>query len=299
MAAHETGFPRGSGSDWAVYGALRDLCDWWSLASNHPDSAQRTLPVNISLGSSYASSFAIEMLAYALDHGPLVFAAMGNEGRTAAEYPAAYSGVVAVGASDGRDARADFSSTGNWLSVCAPGFDIISTGSESSSAYAWDSGTSMAAPFVTGLAAYMLAYAPALDPARVKQALEDSADRVGGAAGYSKEFGYGRVNVKRALEHATGPAPPDSAFRYCHARILISLRRGATALPGIDVYLYDDCGDYVDLGISDSRGSACFMLLRQGAYCATATWGGRTLRVAGLALTGAPGEEDLRAELAF
>jgi len=76
------------------------------------------------------------------------------------------------------------------MSVCVPGFDIISTFNASTSDYECDSGTSMAAPFVTGLAANILAYDPNLQPDQMKTIIENTADKIGGATGYSADFGY-------------------------------------------------------------------------------------------------------------
>ena len=298
------GASSGSGSDWAVYGALKELADWWAVSTNHEDTAQVTLPVNLSLGSSYASSFEIEMIAYALERKVLVFAAMGNDGRTTVEYPAAYSGVVAVGATDGMDERAEFSTTGTWMSVCAPGFDIISTFNGSSSDYEWESGSSMATPFVTGLAAYLLAYAPNLEPDQVKTVLEESADLVGEATGYTKEFGYGRVNVKKALELATGSSLPASGSVYSGAlfTIRVTLTNATTAttsaLDGQKVYLYTSSGDFVEVGISDSEGEVSFTLLARGTYTAKAGYGGTT-KSASFTVAGGADEADASATIAF
>ena len=159
---NESDYLNGSGSDWAIYGALADVTNWWATSANHSSSTQVTLPVNMSLGGYYASEFEMEMISYALQHNVAVIAAMGNDGRTTAEYPAAYTGVIAVGATDGTDQITPFSTSGSWIAVSAPGLDIISTYNGSSTDYEYDSGTSMATPFVTGLSAYTLAYAPAL-----------------------------------------------------------------------------------------------------------------------------------------
>jgi subtilisin family serine protease len=232
LADYEADNDQGSGSDWAVFGALEDLADWWAVQGNHPDTTQITLPVNMSLGSSYASSFEIEAIAYALKKNVLVFAAMGNDGSATVEYPAGYSGVVAVGATTGIDTKAEFSTSGSWMSVCAPGYDIISTYNGSSSDYEWLSGTSMAAPFVTGLAAYMLACAPDLEPGQVKAVLEQTADKIGDATGYSSDFGYGRVDALASLDLATGKSGtlPAAGVSYSVASIVVSVTASGSAL---------------------------------------------------------------------
>jgi subtilisin family serine protease len=306
LTDNETDSDSGSGSDWAVYGALEDLTSWWATASNHSDSSQVTLPVNLSLGSYYASSFEIEMIAYALENKVLVVAAMGNDGKKTVEYPAAYTGVVAVGATDGSDEKAEFSTTGAWMSVCAPGFDIISTysdGTDSDSAdYAWESGTSMATPFVTGLAAYMLSYAPSLEPDQVKTVLEESADLVGGETAYSTDYGYGRVNAKSALALATGASGtvPSSGSVYSTATLTIAVTyNNGTALAGRAVYLYDSSGDYVEVGITCSEGTVSFTLLKPDTYIAKASYGGTAKSATGLVISGGSSASDESATIAF
>ncbi len=293
-----------SGGDWAVYGALKDLADWWSNSgayagtTQHADTSQITLPVNMSLGSTYASPFEMEMIAYALRKHVLVCASMGNDGRTTAEYPAAYTGVLAVGATTGADEGAIFSTTGDWMSVSAPGFDIISTFNGSNNDYEWDSGTSMAAPFVTGLAAYLLSYAPALTPDQVKSVIEMSADKVGDTASYgagsygsasysySSLFGYGRVNVKSALDLVTGHAKnssgaiiaipaPGSVYSTGTLTITLSSASGTSPTADQEIYLYDASGAFVESGFTSDtqyvalpQGQAQFSLLKSGAYTA-------------------------------
>ena len=265
----------GSGSDWAIYGALEDVTKWW--ISNH--GTQTTLPVNMSLGGFYASEFEMEMITYALQNHVVVIAAMGNDGRTTAEYPAAYTGVIAVGATDGTDQITPFSTSGSWIAVSAPGLDIISTYNGSSSDYEYDSGTSMATPFVTGLSAYTLAYAPALLPDQLKTVLMDSADSIDGssASAISTSYGAGRVDVLKTLTFATGSSVPASGSVYSSQPITVTVNvgSGASATPTADiaVYLYDSSGNYIEDGYTGSDGTISFWLLKPGSYTAKANDG--------------------------
>ncbi len=283
-----------SGSDWAVYGSLYHLATWWSARSDgtnayNANSTQVTLPVNMSLGSFAASSFEAEILSYALAKNVLVVAAMGNDGKTTAEYPAAYSGVIGVGATDGTDARASFSTTGSWQSVCAPGFDIISTYNGSTKDYEYDSGTSMATPFVTGLIAYMIAYNPSLSPSQIKHVLESTADKIGGATGFTIDAGYGRVNVLKAVAGATNSTLTGEASTYCStAAITVTVTSGGSPLGEVPVYLYDSTGNYVEAALtasagnysttssldSSGAGTVSFWLLAPGSYVAKANRNG-------------------------
>lgn len=167
--------------------------------------------VNMSLGDEGTSSLLREAVRYAQARDVLVVAASGNfeEGRHATtntmNYPAAYPGVMAVGATDEGDALADFSFWGRWLSVTAPGVDIHSSvpGDGSLDAaeqgdYQSEQGTSMAAPFVAGVAALVRSRFPTLTAAQVKQRIEATAVDLGDP-GYDPKFGHGRIDALRAV----------------------------------------------------------------------------------------------------
>ncbi len=85
---------------------------------------------------------------------------MGNDNTNTPSYPAAYPGVLAVGATQPTDERAPFSNFGPHIGVAAPGVDVLST--VWNDGYATMSGTSMASPHVAGVAALILSMNPAL-----------------------------------------------------------------------------------------------------------------------------------------
>lgn len=272
---NETDSENGSGSDWAVYGALADLTAWWSTASNHSASTQVTLPVNMSLGGYYADQFEAEMLSYALQNNVVVIAAMGNDGKITAEYPGAYTGVIAVGATTGADTAASFTTQGSWMSVSAPGLDILSSYNGSTSDYEYDSGTSMATPFVTGLSAYALAYSPTLLPDQLKTVLMNSADSLGGSSStnVSTSYGAGRVNVYNTLYNAQNNVPGSGSV-YSAYPITVTVTVRSTATANIPVYLYDSTGStFCQVGYTGSTGAVSFWLLKPGSYLAKANNG--------------------------
>lgn len=158
-------------------------------------------------------------MSYAQSHGVLVVAAAGNESSTALSYPAAYPGVIAVGATDAGGHRASFSNYGSWVTVGAPGVGIYSTvppaGSlfwpAPTSGYASGDGTSFSSPIVAGEAALLAAAGPSnLTSTALRNAIVSSAS---GYAGLG--LGAGQVDLAAALTKLppasiptlTAPAP--------------------------------------------------------------------------------------------
>ena len=152
--------------------------------------------INLSLGSTADSSTVHDAVLYAWSHNVVIVAAAGNDGTTTPYYPAAYAEVIGVSATTPDDVRAGFSSYGTHISVAAPGATIYSTTPGNS--YSFKSGTSMAAPHVSGLAALLLAQDGSRTNAEVRQIIEQSADDLG-APGWDEEYGYGRVNAYKAV----------------------------------------------------------------------------------------------------
>ncbi len=163
--------------------------------------------VNLSLGGPLDPGEK-DIILDLLDEGIVVVAAMGNEYEEGnpKSYPAAYDGVIAVGASDEVDRRASFSCTGRHISLVAPGERILSTvpryRSELAATTMYDSwpGTSMAAPHVTAAAALLFAKNSRLTPAQVKKRLCTTADKVQWQTKRpTDQYGWGRLNIARAL----------------------------------------------------------------------------------------------------
>ena len=114
---------------------------------------------------------------------------------------------MAVGSTDSKDKRSSFSNFGDWISVSAPGSNILSTfplndNMIGQKEYGSISGTSMATPFVTGLVGLIRSQNKSLNGVDVKKLLERSTDDLG-TGSFDNEFGHGRVNVGKALAAPT------------------------------------------------------------------------------------------------
>lgn len=80
--------------------------------------------INISMGSPSSSSVLANAVAYAQDQGAVIVASAGNEGIDTLSYPAAYPGVISVGAIEANGEHLDFSNQGDNLTITAPGYEV-------------------------------------------------------------------------------------------------------------------------------------------------------------------------------
>ncbi len=162
---------------------------------------QRMNVLNMSFGTRDASRALTLALEKAAEAGMVLVAAAGNDGgKDTVLYPARDPNVIAVTATTADDHIASFSSTGPEVDVCAPGADVLST--YRGSTYKTMSGTSMACPHVSGIAALILSAAPRLGPRQVRKAICDGASRLPGYS--SDQQGAGLVNAGAALRVVGG-----------------------------------------------------------------------------------------------
>lgn len=154
--------------------------------------------INLSVGGEAPSETLQQAVDYAHAHGVLVVAASGNDGE-AVLYPAACEHVLAVAATDQDDGRADFSNHGPRVDAAAPGVGIYSTWYRGN--YFTKSGTSMAAPHVSGLAALIWSARPDLAVEQVTRVITATAADVnhGAFPGWDEYLGWGRVEAGQAL----------------------------------------------------------------------------------------------------
>ncbi len=164
--------------------------------------------INVSLQYYYGGPTFENAVEYAYSRGVLVVSAAGNSSDAApcvprvVSAPARFANSMAVSATTDEDLIANCTTTGHWSSnigdeidVCAPGDRIYST---YPIGYAFLSGTSMAAPHVTGLAALLKSDVPGLTPSELREIIGQTVDDLG-PPGWDDVYGHGRINARNAL----------------------------------------------------------------------------------------------------
>jgi len=184
----------GSGSSSAIAKGI----DW---AATHGAKV-----INMSLGQRVSSRTLEVAVNNAWNQGVVIVAAAGNAGTQAQVYPGAYPNVIAVAATDNKDAKASFSTYGKWVDVAAPGVSVYSTfpnhpfalSSQYGSSEGYDilSGTSMASPVVAATAALVWSTAAGTSNTSVRAKVESTADPISGTGTY---WAHGRVNACKAV----------------------------------------------------------------------------------------------------
>lgn len=163
--------------------------------------------INLSLGGSASPSTSVlqDAVNYAYSQGVTVVAASGNSGGTVL-YPAKYDHVIAVAAVDSSNSHPSFSNSGVEVDVSAPGVSILSTSLGGS--YVYRDGTSMAAPFVSGLAAIINGYV-GMNPDYIEFVMESTALDLG-VVNFDALFGNGLIQMDAALILVVPSSTPTS-----------------------------------------------------------------------------------------
>ncbi|MCQ6962019.1 S8 family peptidase [Methanolobus chelungpuianus] len=153
--------------------------------------------ISMSIGTTSYSQALEEACDYAYSSDALLVSAAGNSGdgdlaSDNVEYPAKFDSAIAVSAIDHTGVAPLWSSEGNEVELAAPGVDIYST--YLSGGYATESGTSMATPFVSGIAALVKSENPSLSSQELRNLLCSSAVDLGNS-GKDSVYGYGLATV--------------------------------------------------------------------------------------------------------
>jgi type VII secretion-associated serine protease mycosin len=169
------------------------------LATAIHTAVQRQVDViNLSLSVEQSDPALEAAVAEAIDRGIVVVAAVGNghDRGDPTPYPAAYPGVIGVGAINKDGTRWSESQVGSYVDIMAPGSSVV--GAVPGRGHALLEGTSFATPFVSATVALMLQYHQGLSPAEVTRRLVATADPSPGNR-RSDEYGYGVLNPLRAV----------------------------------------------------------------------------------------------------
>ncbi len=159
--------------------------------------------INVSFSGGTSRSVG-DTAEYCKSLGALYFRGAGNAGgnMTAEDHP----DVILVGATTPNDTRWPSSNYGMPMDLVAPGNGVRST--TRNGGHAADSGTSFASPIAAGVAAMIWTVNPELTPDEVKDILFTTVDDLG-TPGRDAEFGYGRVNLRAAMEAAAATVEPE------------------------------------------------------------------------------------------
>jgi thermitase len=169
--------------------------------------------INMSLAGTFLSSTLSEAIEYAWAKNCILVAGAGNSGDNIPRYPAAHPLVISVSALNASNALPSWASFGETVELSAPGVNIWST--NYNEGYSAVSGSSFASPLVAGAAGLVLAVAPKLSNADVRDVLTLTADDLG-PEGHDPYYGWGRVNAGDAvglaivLSSGGDTAPPEN-----------------------------------------------------------------------------------------
>jgi len=158
--------------------------------------------INLSLGGSSSSKALEDAVNYAWEKGVVLACAAGNDGISTPLYPAYYQNCIATAATDQSDQKTSWSNYGNWVDVAAPGLNIFSTLPNhkvkitKTKNYGYLSGTSMATPFVSGLAGLLFGQNSNLTNFEVRKMIEENADKISGTGNY---WTAGRINAYNSV----------------------------------------------------------------------------------------------------
>ncbi len=150
--------------------------------------------INMSFSTSETNGTLVRVIRAAYSRGVIMVAAAGNDGGQV-NYPAKFPEVIAVSATDINDKIADFSCYGPEINFCAPGVNIRSTWLNS--AYAVKSGTSFAAPHITGAIADVLNFHGIMPPSHVRELISKNAAVLQSLS--PEQQGAGMVDLRKLI----------------------------------------------------------------------------------------------------
>ena len=242
---------------YALFGIILGQCDDADVidAIIHATDSGRYKVISMSFAGAEISASFESAVNYAWTNGMILVAGAGNGYSQAMLYPAAFTNVIAVGSTDYHDNLSGFSTFGPWVSVLAPGSNILSTvpgelcgqpAGEPSDCYDYKSGTSMATPHVSGLAALLWAQSPGASNTQIRSLIEDGADDTGTMGqNFLAWSQHGRINMANSLNGGTGGIDPTFHHVQSIALSTVSAGRGSKSGQAI-VTVVDNFGNPVN-----------------------------------------------------
>ncbi|NGP89144.1 S8 family serine peptidase [Fodinibius halophilus] len=155
--------------------------------------------INCSWGGSGSSQAERDIIDLATEMGSLVVGASGNDGSQQVGYPAAYDNVLGVGSVEPNNSVANYSNVGYKLDVLSTGTDILSTSYNQT--LVTKTGTSMATPVVSGLAALVKSFYPNWSAERLSLQIRSSSTFIdnSNSLDLQNKLGHGSINAFKAL----------------------------------------------------------------------------------------------------
>ncbi|WMW43530.1 minor protease Epr [Bacillus subtilis] len=191
--------------------------------------------VNMSLGTTSDSKILHDAVNKAYEQGVLLVAASGNDGNgKPVNYPAAYSSVVAVSATNEKNQLASFSTTGDEVDFSAPGTNITST--YLNQYYATGSGTSQATPHAAAMFALLKQRDPAETNVQLREEMRENIVDLG-TAGRDQQFGYGLIQYKAQATDSAYAAAEQAVKKAEQTKAQIDINKArelVRQLPGSD-----------------------------------------------------------------
>ena len=179
--------------------------------------------LNLSIITLDSDTIIQRFIETAYDDGMIIIGAAGNEGATiGVQYPALYEDVIAVSSVNSEKKITGTSSTGEKVELAAPGYEIYSTYPldkyTEGKGYATLSGTSMAAPHVTGIAALYKERFPSFSNSKIRELLTSRSEDLG-PLGRDKQYGFGLVQYQNNIDDI-----PFLNYEVSNGKITINLQ---------------------------------------------------------------------------
>ena len=181
------------GSGKGNYSAVVSACCYMMELSNRPDV------VNFSLGLKNGEVIMETVIDELVNSGITVVAAAGNDNREVYETPGKCENAITVAAFDYYDKPCSFTNYGGVVDISAPGEYIYTADMSNNNAYTFSLGTSLATPFVSAAAAYVLMENKNYTPEQVKQELIATATPFKKSDCYYDRYGAGIVNFSNII----------------------------------------------------------------------------------------------------